>query len=44
MMTVPSSHRVIYAIDVKDPLNAKRYNLLNHNQIPALISICFEIN
>ena len=43
MMTVPTSHRVIYTVNVEDSLNIKRYNLLNHGQISALISICLEI-
>ena len=30
MMTVPTSHGVIYTINVEDSLNIKRYNLLNH--------------
>ena len=43
MMTVPTSHGVIYTINIEDSLNIKRYNLLNHGQISASISICFEI-
>lgn len=44
MMAMAAANRIIYAVNIKNPLDIKRYNPFNYGQIAAFIGIRSQVN